>query len=89
MGGASIEQRIVFQSDLNTSARSNIYQDFLPTVTDYTALKNPSSTFNTLFPSAPPNYLLTVMKESMPSKSNPSSAVVIQVLGPGGVYCSL
>jgi hypothetical protein len=43
MGGATIEQRIsIFQSDLNTSDRRNICQDFIPSVTDYTALKNPS-----------------------------------------------
>ena len=88
-GGVSVGQRVsVFQSDLNSSDRRNLYQDFLATVADYAVLKNPSSTFNTLFPPPPPNYSLTVMSESMPSKSNPSSAVVVQVFGPDGVYPS-
>ena len=89
MGGVSVEQRIfVFQSDLNRSDRRNLYQDFIPTVADYAVLKTPSSTFNTLFPPPPPSYSLTVMSESMPSKSNPSSGVIVQVFGPDGVYPS-
>jgi hypothetical protein len=89
MEAVSVEDRIaIFQSDLNTSKRSNLYQDFIPTIADYDALKTPSSAFDSIFPPAPPNYELTVMSESQPVRSNPTSIVVVEVLGPDGPYRS-
>ena len=81
-GAVSIDQRISdFQADLNTSDRSNVYQDFHPTQTaEYNALKNPLPTgqggsgFDTLFPVPTPTYSLSVINES-----NPSAGVVVQV----------
>jgi len=76
LAGVSIDQRISdFQSDLNTSDRANVYQDFHPDQTkEYNALKNPSvSGFNTLFPPGP-TFSLSVVDES-----NPSAGVVVLV----------
>jgi len=75
MGGASVGQRIpILQSDLNSSSRNNIYHDFSPTVADYTDLKSPSLTLNNRFPPPPPDYVLTVMSESMRQR------VILQLL---------
>src|SRR5271157_5227234 len=75
----SISQRISdFQADLNTSDRSNIYQDFHPTMTvQYNALKNPGLTINTPFPPPPPSYSLSIVDQSNPS-------AVIVAVNPGG-----
>ena len=85
LNAVSIGQRISdFQSDLNTSDRSNVYNDFHPTETqDYNALKDPvTSSFNTNFP--PPtttNYTLSVV-----SDSNTSAVIVAVNSGPTGVF---
>ncbi|HUI69334.1 MAG TPA: hypothetical protein VL354_02365, partial [Spirochaetia bacterium] len=77
LSGVSIDQRISdFQSDLNTSDRANVYQDFHPTETSqYNALKDPNtSQFNTNFP--PGSYTLSVVNESN------TTAVIVRVTGP-------
>jgi hypothetical protein len=77
LGAVSIDQRISnFQSDLNTSDRSNVYQDFDPSLTtQYNALKDPvTSGFNTAYPVPGPTYSLSIVDES-----NPSAGVVVKV----------
>ena len=73
----SIDQRISdFQSDLNTTDRLNVYQDFHPTMTnDYTALKDPATSgFNNAYPPPGATFSLSVVDES-----NPSAGVVVKV----------
>ncbi|MGA2761803.1 MAG: hypothetical protein ABSG17_00420 [Spirochaetia bacterium] len=84
LGAISIDQRIsTFQSDLNSSSRTNVYLDFHPTLTsEYNALKNPSlSGIDTEFPGA--SYTLSIVDES-----NPVSGVIVLVSGasPGSAY---
>ena len=83
LGAVSIDQRIsTFQSDLNTSSRSNVYQNWDPTTAaaTYAALRDPNtSQFNNNFPPPPPNYTLSVVTESN------TSAVIVQVNGPVGI----
>lgn len=92
LNSVSISDRIGdFQADLNTSSRTNVYQDFHPTSTiEYNALKDPNlSGFNTLFPVG--SYSLSIFDQS-----NPSSGVIVIVTGPtngsghtSGYYLSL
>ena len=81
LGAVSIDQRIsTFQSDLNSSSRTNVYLDFHPTLTsEYNSLKNPSFGINTEFPGA--SYTLSVVDES-----NPVSGVIVAVSGASGLY---
>jgi hypothetical protein len=75
----SISQRIAdFQGDLNTSSRSNVYNDFHPTMTqEYNALKDPNiSGFNLEFP-ATGQYSLTDTNDS-----NPAAVIVTVNSGP-------
>ncbi len=73
MGDVSIDQRIViFQSDFNTSDRSNLYQDFMPTVADYALLKTPSSAFNTNFPPKVWFYPVRFLTKNVKSRANES-----------------
>jgi hypothetical protein len=68
LGVVSIDERITqFQSDLNSSTRSTIYEDFHPTLTsDYAALKDPTTTIDTVLPTGT-NYSLTITDQSSPS----------------------
>jgi hypothetical protein len=75
-GPVSIAQRISdFQADLNTTDRTNVYNDFHPDMTtQFNALKNPGLVgFNTLFPLPGPSYSLSIVDSSNPS------AVIVQV----------
>jgi hypothetical protein len=77
LNAVSIDQRISdFQSDLNTTDRSNVYQDFHPTMTaSYDPLKDPiTSGFNTAYLPPGPSFSLSVVDES-----NPSSGVIVKV----------
>lgn len=83
LGAVSIDQRIsTFQSDLNNSDRSNIYQDFHPTETHmYTTLKSSTATIDTPYP-APnggTNYVLVI-----DSESNTSAVLVHMAAYPSG-----
>jgi hypothetical protein len=74
----SIDQRVAsFFSNLNSTDRSNVYNDFHPDLTtQYPALKNPvASGFNTLFPVPGTTYTYSIIDEN-----NPSSGVIVQVL---------
>ncbi|MGA2640907.1 MAG: hypothetical protein ABSG21_08380 [Spirochaetia bacterium] len=86
LNSVSISQRIAdFQADLNTSSRSNVYQDFHPTMTtEYNALKDPNlSGFNTEFP-ATGQYSLTDSNDS-----NPAAVIVTVNAGSPGTGSGL
>jgi hypothetical protein len=78
LSAVSIDQRIsTFQSDLNTTDRMAVYQDFHPTLTsEYDPLKDPSlSGFDTEFPvPTGSNYSLSIVDES-----NPAAGVIVYV----------
>jgi hypothetical protein len=78
LSSVSIEQRIsTFQSDLNTTDRIAVYQDFHPTLThEYNNLKDPSTSgFDAEFPvPTVTNYSLSIY-----DKSNPTAGVIVQV----------
>lgn len=68
----SVTQRITdFQSDLNSSGRTTIYEDFHPTMTsDYNALKDPTTTIDSVIPplgTSDPAYVLTVTDDTYPA----------------------
>jgi hypothetical protein len=77
LNSVSISDRIGdFQSDLNTSSRTNVYNDFHPTMTTlYGPLKDPVlSGFNLLLPVPGPSYSLSIVDQS-----NPSAGVIVVV----------
>ncbi len=79
LGGTTIDQRVSnFQSDLNTSTRTNVYNDFHPTqTTQYNALKDPATVgFNTTYPPPGPSYSLSIV-----DKSNTSAVIVLVSAG--------
>ncbi len=82
-GIVSISDRVAqFQSDLNTADRANIYQNFLSTMSDYAALKDPTTTINTVYPlvGSGTGYALSVIDQT-----NPSSGVIVEITaGPAG-----
>ncbi|MGA2378909.1 MAG: hypothetical protein ABSG85_06330 [Spirochaetia bacterium] len=85
LNSVSISDRIGdFQSDLNTSSRTNVYNDFHPTMTAaYGPLKDPvGSGFNLAYPPPGPSYSLSIVDQS-----NPSAGVIVAVnsgsSGPG------
>jgi hypothetical protein len=81
MLGVSIAQRVSdFQADLNTTSRTNVYQNFLPGATA-DALKDPvTSGFNTTYPLG--SYSLSLVDSSN------SSAVIVKVSGPHATWSS-
>jgi hypothetical protein len=78
LGFWSISDRITqFQTDLNTSGRLGLYLDFHPDqCSDFNALKDPTTTFNSLIPLGT-GYSLTITDQS------DSSAVLVTISGGG------
>ncbi|HEY9593212.1 MAG TPA: hypothetical protein VHE79_01950 [Spirochaetia bacterium] len=78
----SISDRVAqFQTDLNSSNRSNAYLNFSPTMSDYNSLKDPSTTFDVTFPpvNGGTSYAFTVTDQS-----NSSGVIVEVTAGPSG-----
>jgi hypothetical protein len=66
-GIVSISDRVAqFQTDLNTSDRLSLYMNFSSTMSDYAALKDPTTTINSIYPlvSGGTSYSLSVDSQS-------------------------